>query len=141
MGIAADSLWYHARLTRERARANRWRAAAAVAIVTAVAAMVWRPKSPAVTIDRPVIVRAQPETPFAAPLVAPVAEAGRAEPDAGASMAYLRLRDSLSLNGLDSLPATASGDTSDAMVPHAGPVTREAFERLANSNHTFIRGG
>lgn len=139
--IAVDSLWYEARLTRERARGNRWRAAAAIAIVATGAALFWRPKPLKLTIDRPVIVREQPPQASPAAPPAPLAEADWPAVNAGASNAYLRLRDSLAQNGLESLPATAAGDGSDAVVPHAGPITSEAFERLVNSNVTLMRGG
>ena len=140
-GVSADLLWSGARIAIERRRANRWRAAAAIAILTAGAAMFWRPKPLTVTVDRQVVVvREQPRPEIPAPAVV-ASGADRVNPGAMVSNAYLRLRDSLAQNGLDSLPATAMGDGSEAVVPHAGPLTREGFEGLVNSKYPFIRGG
>lgn len=143
-GISADALWYHARIVSERRRGNHWRAAAAIAILAAGGAFLWRSAPRTVTVDRMVVVRDY-QTPAVAtfPLKPSISLADplQAGSDVRVSTAYLRLRDSLAANGPDSLPATAAGDPTDAAVPRAGPLTAEAFDSLAGSRHTYIRGG
>lgn len=140
-GIDAGAFFYQVHLTQERRRANRWRAAAAIAILTAGAALAWRPKPGTVTVDHVVVVRVQ-EKP-AAPRLVPPADNTQPVRDRFAAAAYLRLRDALMQNGPQSLPATAGGEGNDAAVlragsPLDGPVAAEFWPQ---SQHTFIRGG
>lgn len=141
VGIGGDALLSRARIAQERRRANRWRAAAVIAILTAGAALAWRPKPGTVTVDHVVVVRVQ-EKP-AAPRLVPPADNSQPVRDKFAAAAYLRLRAALAQNGLQSLPATAAGEGNDAAVlragsPLDGPVAAEFWPQ---SQHTFIRGG
>ena len=116
-------------------------AAAAIAILTAAAALVWRPRPGTVTVDRVMVVHEQ-EKPAAPPRVTLVSDTVPVGNEFAAA-AYLRLRDALAQNGLQSLPATAAGEGNDAAVLCAGsrldgPV---AAGFRSQSHHTFIRGG
>jgi hypothetical protein len=141
VGIGGDVLVYQARLAQERHRANRWRAAAAIAILAAGAALAWRPRPGTVTVDRMVVVQVQGKP--AAPR--PVTPTSDTEPvgDEFAAAAYLRLRDALVQNGPQSLPATAAGEGNDAAVWRAGSPLDGAVaaELWPHSQHTFMRGG
>jgi hypothetical protein len=145
-GISGEALWYRAKLTTERHRANRWRIAAAIATLAAGAAVAWRPKPATVNVDRVVVVREQ-EKPAVAPAppppVADRPDPGRDESDEVASVAYLRLRDLVARNGPDSLPATVSGDGNEALAPRAGSMSgwSTVSEFAPRSRHTLTRGG
>lgn len=144
-GIPADSLWYQATAAREHRRANRWRAAAAVAVLAAGGAILWRAKPVTVTVDRVVVVREQETSPAAAP--APQARVASSDweagPEAVASAAYLRLRNRVLRDGLESLPASAGGEGDAATSLRAGSLAGGAIGLpfAPRRDHTFIRGG
>jgi hypothetical protein len=145
-GIPAESLWYQAGLARERRRANRWRMAAAVALLAAGAAVYWRPKPVTVAVDRVVVVREQANQP-APPPGPTVVPAGGPEAQSPqnqfASASYLRLRDRVLEDGLKSLPPTAAGQGDAAAAMRAWPVPdgAGAIESSPIPKHTFIQGG
>ena len=137
-GIPAEALWYRAGLARERRRANRWRAAAAVTMVAAGASLFWRPKPAPGTIDHVVVVREQ--TPPIAPVV-PSPPLQSHEPglatnldrggDEVASAGYLRLRDHVLRDGLTDLPPTAGGGVPAGAALRAWPIPDEMPGSLA----------
>jgi hypothetical protein len=145
-GIPAEALWYRAGLARERRRANGWRAAAAVALLAAGAAVIWRPKPTMVTVAHVVVVREQATPPAVAP--APP-EAAAVDSDAAApgnqiaSASYLRLRDRVLQDGLASLPPAAAGRSDAAPEQRAWPLPNAAgaIESYPKPKYPFIQGG
>lgn len=145
-GIPAESLWYQAGLARERRRANRWRIAAAVALMAAGAAFVWRSKPVSVMVDRVVVVREPAEQPArpSGPTVVPAGEPeSQSPPNQFASASYLRLRDRVLEEGLKTVPPTAAGQGGGAAAIRAWPPPdgAGAIEASPISKHTFIQGG
>jgi hypothetical protein len=144
-GIGAETLWYQAGLARERRRASRWRAAAAVAIVAAGAAVFWRTKPASTTVDHVVVVREQEKAPAVAP--EPRVPVAGFDADAGrpqvVSAGYLRLRDRLLRDGPASLPAVAAGEGEPATALRAGSPTESAIgpDLTPGRNHFWMRGG
>lgn len=125
IGIFDQSLWFRAALAREHRRTNRWRAAAAIAIVGGAAAMLWRPKPIIAPVVRNVEVQEHyPSQEMPAPAVWAITAPDDGLRDTGdsASPAYLRLRDALVQNGPQSVPATVAGEGAAAAMWRAGTV-------------------